>query len=562
MLRMQLASLLVCLGTSLAAENRLAPDGHEWWQHAVFYQVYPRSFQDSGGTGIGDLRGLTSRLDYLQELGVDALWLTPCFPSPQVDFGYDVSDYQDLDPQFGTLQEFDAFIAAGRQRDLRVVLDLVLNHTSDQHPWFLEAKASRRSPKRDWYVWRDGKGPGLPPNNWLSLFGGSAWTPEPATGQSYYHYFYQQQPDLNWRNPEVRTAMLDVTRWWYRRGVAGFRLDAVDVVFEDPRLRDNPVLPGRNPFGDPNMTNRFNYKLKETHGLLRELRKVADEFGAVLIGETYADSTAELKAYYGNGRNELQMPTGHLLAMADSFSAPEFRRRIAATEAVKFWPVWVLGNHDLVRVLSRYGDGRNPDAIAKVLGALQLTLRGTPILYYGEELGMENNDPARPEDVKDPLGRLGWPLAKRRDGARTPMQWDAGPAAGFSTGTPWLPVPASAASRNVAVETRDPDSILNFYRRLLALRKGNRALLDGAYRDLTPEDPNLLCYLRSTRDEAVLVVLNLSPQPRNLPAGLAPRGWSAAGAKALLHSGVALPAAGLPETLGPYGVLIAALEKF
>jgi len=288
MLRTLLSALTLSLCTTLpAGAPAVDTEGHAWWQHAVFYEIYPRSFQDSTGNGVGDLNGITARLDYLRGLGVDALWLTPCFPSPQVDFGYDVSDYWDIDPLFGTLQDFDRLVAEGRERGLKVILDLVLNHTSDQHPWFKESRSSRTSPRRDWYVWRDGKGPGAPPCNWESLFGGPAWTLDPATGQYYYHYFYRQQPDLNWRNPAVKDEMLDVTRWWYRRGVAGFRLDAVDTVFEDPGLADNPVLPGRNEYGDPNMKNLHNYKLEEEHGLLKDLRRVADETGAVLIGETY-----------------------------------------------------------------------------------------------------------------------------------------------------------------------------------------------------------------------------------------------------------------------------------
>ena len=538
-----------------------ALEDREWWRHAVFYELCPRSFQDTKGTGVGDLNGITARLDYLRGLGVDALWLTPCFPSPQVDFGYDVADYRAIDPRFGTLQDFDRLVAEARRRGIRVVLDLVVNHTSDQHPWFLASRSSRRSPRRDWYVWRDGRGPGRPPCNWLSLFGGSAWTLDPVTGQYYYHYFYRQQPDLNWRNPAVRREMLDVTRWWYQRGVAGFRLDAVDTVFEDPALPDNPLLPGKNAFGDPNMVNRHNYKLQEVHGLLRDLRRAADPYGAVLLGETYTDSIPELQAYYGNGRNELQLPTGHMLAMAETLSAPEFRKRIDALEAMDAWPVWVFGNHDLARAVTRFGDGVHDDAIAKDLAALLLTLRGTPILYYGEELGMASHEPGRREDVVDPMARLGWPSAKRRDGARTPMQWDAGPAAGFTTGTPWLPVPLDAATRNVAVETGDPGSVLNFYRGLTALRRGSRALLEGDYQDLAPADPSLLCYLRRSQDEAVLVAVNLSPEPRKLDLGPALDGWPAARAKLLLGSGASGPEGGLPGELEPYGVVIVALAQ-
>ena len=558
MFRPSLAALLLVLCTlsALASGARPCP----WWKHAVFYEIYPRSFQDSTGTGVGDLNGIAARLDYLRDLGIDAIWLTPCFPSPQVDFGYDVSNYRGIDQRFGTLADFDRLVAEGRRRGIRVILDLVLNHTSDQHPWFRESRSSRHSARRDWYVWRDGRGPGQPPCNWLSLFGGPAWTLDPVTGQYYYHYFYRQQPDLNWRNPAVQAEMLDVTRWWYQRGVAGFRLDAVDTVFEDPQLRDNPLLAGRNPYGDPNMANQYNYKLDEVHGLLRELRRVADASGALLVGETYTESTGELKAYYGAG-DELQMPTGHMLAMAEKLSAPEFRRRIAAVEATGCWPVWVLENHDLARSVTRYGDGVHDDSIAKALAAVLLTLRGTPILYYGEELGMVNHDPRRRSEVRDPLGRRGWPTAKLRDGARTPMQWDATPGAGFTRGRPWLPIPASAAVRNVAAEGRDPGSVLSFYRDLLALRRTTPALLDGDYRALDPEDPQVLAYLRGGGEQAVLVALNLSPEPRAVAFDLAALGWAGAEARVLLGSGGRAPAAGLPAQLGPFSVVILALDR-
>jgi alpha-glucosidase len=272
-------------------------EGHQWWQHAVFYELYPRSFADSNNDGVGDLKGITSKLDYLKDLGVDAIWITPCFPSPQVDFGYDVSDYENIDPMYGTLSDFDNLVSEAKKRDVRVILDFVVNHSSDKHKWFIDSKSSRSSEKRDWYIWRDGKGPGQPPNNWISEFGGSAWKFDPTTGQFYYHFFYAEQPDLNWRNPAVKTAMFDVTRWWYKRGVAGFRLDAVDTLYEDPALKDNPVVPGKNAYGDPLQQRIYNTKLPEVHEALRDLRKVADESGAVLIGETWTKDVSELKQY-------------------------------------------------------------------------------------------------------------------------------------------------------------------------------------------------------------------------------------------------------------------------
>jgi len=508
-------------------------EGHQWWQHAVFYEIYPRSFADSNNDGIGDLNGITAKLAYLHDLGVDAIWLTPCFPSPQVDFGYDVSDYENIDPMYGTLADFDRLAGEGKQHDVRIIMDFVMNHTSDRHAWFVDSRSSRNSALRDWYVWRDGKNGG-PPNNWESLFGHSAWTFDPKTQEYYYHYFYVQQPDLNWRNPAVEKAMFDVTRWWYQRGVAGFRLDAVDTLFEDPDLRNNPILRGTNAYGDPNMVNKYNLKLPEVHDVLRRLRKVADEQGAVLIGETYTNDIAELKDYYGAHGDELQMPMDMMFAEVNKLSPADFRRQIAAVESTGGWPVYVLGNHDRPRSYVRYGDGQHNDAIAKLMAALYLTLRGTPIMYYGEELGMENNDPKRKEDVKDPIGITGWPEEKGRDGERTPMQWNDSANAGFSQATPWLPVPASYKTHNVASELSDPNSILNFYKHLLALRHEDPALRDGEYVALNQNDPNVLSYLRRYKGEAVLVVLNMSSSDQKVGFDLASQGFPSGKAGTLL----------------------------
>ena len=510
--------------------------GHQWWQHAVFYEIYPRSFADSNHDGIGDLNGITSKLDYVKDLGVDAIWITPCFPSPQVDFGYDVSDYENIDPMYGTLADFDRLQQEAKNRGIRIILDFVVNHTSDQHNWFIDSRSSRHSRKRDWYIWRDGKGPGEPPNNWTSTFGGSAWTFDPQTGQYYYHYFYAQQPDLNWRNPAVREAMFDVTRWWYKRGVAGFRLDAVDTLFEDPQLRDNPVLAGKNKFGDPNTEHKYTTKDPEVHDVLRDLRKVADEHGAVLIGETWTKDINELKQYYGEHSNELQMPMDLMFATVNQLSAPEFRRQIAAVDGAGGWPVFVISNHDIERSYNRYGDGEHNDEIAKLMASLYLTLRGTPILYYGEEIGMENTDPKRKEDVKDPIGRTGWPLEKGRDGERTPMQWDQSPSAGFTTATPWLPVPPSFTTRNVAAEMKDPFSILSVYQKLLTLRRENPALRDGEYISLNQSDPHVLSYLRRYKEKAVVVVLNMSSQRQQVKIDFSREGLGGESVHTLLRT--------------------------
>ena len=538
-------------------------EGHQWWQHAVFYEIYPRSFADSNNNGVGDLNGIASKLDYLKQLGVDAIWITPCFPSPQVDFGYDVSDYEAIDPMYGTLQDFDHLMSEAKKRNMRILLDFVINHTSDQHKWFIDSKSSRRAAHRDWYVWRDGKGPGVPPNNWQSTFGHSAWKFDPKTNQYYYHYFYAEQPDLNWHNPAVEKAMFDVTRWWYQRGVSGFRLDAVDTLFEDPDLRDNPILAGTNKYGDPEMEDKYNKKLPQVHDVLKALRKVADEHGAVLIGETYTNDISELKKYYGEHSNELQMPMDLMFGMVNKLSAPEFRRQIAAVDGAGGWPVFVIGNHDNPRSYVRYGDGQHDDQIAKLMAGLYLTLRGSAIMYYGEEIGMTNNDPQRKEDVQDPIGKTGWPKEKGRDGERTPMQWNDSANAGFSTAKPWLPVPASYATHNVASELKDPDSILSFYQKLLALRHENHALLDGQYVALNQEDPNVLSFLRKYKDEAVLVVLNMSAAAQSVSFDLGPQGYASAKGNALVTTDKALNGEHTLQqvSMQPFGVYIAAVSK-
>jgi alpha-glucosidase len=561
-----ITGLLICLSIIVPeawAQKAIDDEGHQWWQHAVFYEIYPRSYADSNNDGIGDLNGIASKLDYLRALGVDAIWISPCFPSPQVDFGYDVSDYENIDPTYGTLADFDRLVAEGKKRGIRIILDFVVNHTSDAHPWFIDSRSSRTSAHRDWYIWRDGKAPGVPPNNWLSTFGGSAWTFDSATGQYYYHYFYAGQPDLNWRNPAVKDAMFDVTRWWYKRGVAGFRLDAVDTLFEDPNLKDNPILPGKNKFGDPNMEDTYNHKLPEVHDALRGLRKVADEYDSVLIGETWTSNIDELKEYYGEHSNELQMPMDFMFTQVKTLSPPQFRKQIAAVDSAGGWPVFVISNHDIIRSYDRWGDGVHNDQIAKVMAALYLTLRGTPIMYYGEEIGMENNDPKRREDVKDPIGRLGWPVEKGRDGERTPMQWNHDANAGFTKGTPWLPVPPSYTTHNVADELKDRNSILNFYKALLALRHTNPALLEGSYTALNVDDPDIISYLRRYKDHAVLVVINMSLNARSANFDLSALGLTAPNAKTLVTDLNSAPKAGKLGIVNmePLSVYIAELSK-
>jgi len=539
-----------------------------WWKHTVIYEIYPRSFQDSNGDGLGDIAGIISRLDYLKDLGIGAIWLTPMYPSPQVDYGYDISDYTSIDPAYGSMADFERLVLEAKKRDIRVIMDFVANHTSDQHAWFKESRSSRENPKRNWYIWRDGKPSGGPPNNWLSWFGHSAWTLDPKTNQYYYHYFYAQQPDLNWRNPEVQKAMFDVIRFWLDRGVSGFRIDAVSRLFEDPGLRDDPLLPGKNAYGDPNIQHKYTDNLPEVHDVLRELRKVVDSYPGdpVLISEADEPTIAELTKIYGSKNDEVQLPMDFQIADVNRLSAPEFRKLLDEVEhnSAGGQPHFFFSNHDQPRQWDRYGDGAHNDQIAKLMAALLLTTRATPQMYYGEEIGMRTTDPARKEDVHDPIGKLGWPKEKGRDGERTPMQWDASKNAGFTTARkPWLPIPPSADRYNVAAESNDRESILNFYKRLLALRQGNPALRDGPYISLNPTDPNVLSFLRKTPSgDSVLVVLNMSAQTQRVAFDL--RAQNIAGktlqplltAPQSLSSQWSLSAIALP----PFGVLIAAIQ--
>jgi len=493
-----------------------------WWRRAVFYEIYPRSFQDSNGDGVGDLKGITSRLDYLASLGVDAVWVTPFYPSPQVDFGYDVSDYEDVAPQFGTLADFDRLVREAHRRRIKVVIDFVLNHTSDQHPFFKESRSSKTSRKRDWYVWRDPKPDGSRPNNWSSSFGPVAWTLDDETGQYYYHYFYPQQPELNWRNPEVERRMLETIRFWLRRGADGFRLDAVNYLYEDPGLRDNPILPELR-FGsttEHEQEKKYNRDLPEVQDAMVRLRAFNDRVNpeSVLVGEAYVPKWEELMRYYGPSDNGVHLPFNFFLVMEPARSqlkASVFRDVIAASERALAgrWTTYVLSNHDIPRHYDRLGDGRHNDEMAKLTATMLLTLRGTPFLYYGEEIGMVTTEPKTVEEVRDPVGRRYWPLRKGRDGERTPMQWDASEHAGFTTGAPWLPVPPSAREKNVAAQVKDPGSLLNFYKRLIALRRRSPALLDGSYTALG-DDPHVYAYRRSAVGQTAVVALNMSGEPR------------------------------------------------
>ena len=550
------------------------PGGGKWWEHAVVYEIYVRSFQDSNSDGVGDINGITQRLDYLKGLGVDAIWISPMFPSPQVDFGYDISDYRAIDRQYGTLADFDHLVAEASKRKIRVLIDMVMNHTSDQHAWFVDSASSRSSRKHSWYVWSDGKpgsdGRAQPPNNWTSLFGGSAWEWVPGVNQFYYHMFYKQQPDLNWRNPEVEAAMFSAMRFWLDRGVSGFRLDAVPTLFEDLELRDEPALPGRNAQGDPNLDHVYTNNLPEVHAVMRRLRSLIDSYPGdrVLIGETYLPNTASLDEWYGGANHdELQLPMDMLIGFGESLSAPKLRQLLTEvyTQVHGSQPLLVFDNHDNIRSWNRYGDGSHDAEIAKLVATLLLTSKATALLYQGEEIGQRTATPLRVEDVRDPIGITGWPKEKGRDGERTPMQWDGSkPQAGFSTNPKtWLPVTASYTTVNVASELADHSSLLNWHRRLIGLRRSDASIRDGSVKMLNESDADILSYARVSADgKAVLVYLNLSPTERSVPLDLRAAGLVGTRARALLASAGRLErtASGQRVLLRPYGTVIARVD--
>jgi alpha-glucosidase len=467
---------------------------------------------DADGDGIGDLRGIQSKLDYLVWLGVDAIWISPIFPSPMADFGYDISNYVDIDPIFGSLADFDALLAEAHRRGLKVLLDYVPNHTSDQHPWFIESRSSRTNAKRDWYIWRDPKPDGSPPNNWLATFGGRAWQWDEITGQYYYHAFLKEQPDLNWRNSEVQQAMLNVMRFWLDRGVDGFRVDVMHHMVKDPELRDNPPNPhwrsGLPPYRELLTTNTVD--LPEVQEIVAKMRAVLEEYDdRMMVGEIYLP-VERIMAYYGASGEGAHLPFNFQL-----IGLPWKARDIAATieryEALlpSFgWPNWVLGNHDKARVASRVGAAQ-----ARVAATMLLTLRGTPTMYYGDEIGM-HDVPIAPENVQDPYEKNVPGLGLGRDPERTPMQWNTGTGAGFTSGRPWLPIAADFTTVNVAIEQSQPDSILCLYRRLIDLRRSEPALSVGEFAPL-PAGEDLIAYVRKSGERRILIVLNLGSHTRH-----------------------------------------------
>jgi alpha-glucosidase len=489
--------------------DELATNRPEWWHTTTIYQIYPRSFQDSNRDGIGDLRGILRRLDHVTQLGIGTIWLSPIFRSPMADFGYDVSDYTDVDPSFGTLADFDELLHAVHRRGLKLLLDLVPNHTSDLHPWFLESRSSRDNPKRGWYLWRDASASGSPPNNWLSEFGGSAWTFDWQTGQYYGHAFLAQQPDLNWRNAQVRDAVHDVMRFWLERGVDGFRVDAVGHLLKDEQFRDNPVNPefGERDPPSKRLLRLHNADLPELQEIIAGLRAVVDEFpNRLLIGEVYLPFD-RLSAYYGRELSGAHFPFNFAL-LSTAWNARAIARLVDEYEAALppgGWPNWVLGNHDKPRIATRVGMEQ-----ARIAAMLLLTLRGTPTLYYGDEIGMQQVAiPA--ERVQDPFEKNLPGQGLGRDGARTPMQWDAALHAGFSEVAPWLPLAEDFHSVNVANQRDDSTSIYYLYRRLIATRKARPSLQVGAYRPIVAGE-ELLLFARVHSRERTLIALNLGDE--------------------------------------------------
>ena len=485
-----------------------------WWQAGVIYQVYPRSFQDTDGDGVGDLNGIARRLGHLVDLGVEAVWVSPIFPSPMLDFGYDVSEYCDIHPLFGSIADFDNLLKAAHAVDLRVILDFVPNHTSDYHAWFEESRSSRLNPKRDWYVWRDGRPDGSPPNNWESEFGGPAWTLDAATGQYYYHAYLKGQPDLNWRNPEVVDAMCDVLRFWFDRGVDGFRVDAIHHLLEDEELRDNPEAPGWHPGMPPNerWIQIRTIDQPDVHASIRRMREVADEYPErVMIGEAYLPID-RLMAYYGADLTGFQLPFNfHLITTA--WQPEALASLIQAYEAALppgGWPNWVLGNHDRARVASRVGPAQ-----ARVAAMLLLTLRGTPTIYQGEEIGMMDV-PIPPELVQDPFERNVPGFGFGRDPVRTPMPWTSERHAGFSEGQPWLPLNADSKTLNVLAQANDQRSLLSLYRALIRLRREDDALSLGSFA-LIASTAHVLIYERRRECRLDLIALNMSGHPSVTP---------------------------------------------
>ena len=491
-------------------------DDWTWWKHGVIYQIYPRSFFDSNDDGIGDLQGIIRKLDYLEDLGIDALWLSPVNMSPMVDFGYDISDYTAIDPIFGTMADFDELLHKAHGKGIKIIMDMVLNHTSHLHPWFQTSRLSRNNPKHHWYIWQDGKKK-KPPNNWICLLGNSAWTWDETSGQYYLHSFLEQQPDLNWRNSEVKKAMFKNITYWLEKGVDGFRLDVVNYLIKDEQFRNNPTRLGMVLF----QKHVFNRNQPETHDLLKELRRLVEHYsGRMLVGEITTLPPADPKlsaSYLGNGEDELHLAFDFSLIYR-WWNARLFYRCIKKwnnSVPEKGWPCYVLSNHDQYRSASKYGSGKDIDKRARVAAALLLTLRGTPFIYYGEEIGMTNLKITKKE-ICDPMGKKYWPFFSGRDLSRGPMQWSSEIYAGFSKVKPWLPVLKNLERLNVKTQMNDRYSLLNFYKKLISLRKKKRALSMGEWIPVLKGFKGMLGYYRIYDHEKLFIILNFTRKEKKM----------------------------------------------
>ncbi len=502
-----------------------------WWKSSVIYQVSVGSFRDSNSDGFGDLRGLLESLDYINDgtprsLGADAIWLNPVMKTPFVDFGYDVSDYYSIDPRFGTMADFDELLAECHRRGMKLIMDMVLNHTSQDHPWFAESRSSRDNPKRDWYIWRDGRAPGKPPNKWKAVVEGSAWVLDEPSMQWYYHAFLPEQPDINWRNTEARQAMLDAFKFWLDKGVDGYRLDLINYLYEDEQLRDNPHKLGVRMYEW--QKHVYDRSLPESVAATKLLRRITDSYSErMMMGEVYTDTPEEAAKYAGDGENALHLSFYLDFAMT-SWSAEKFRASVDHLEHLlpeKAWPCYYFSNHDLVRHITRFARGGDAVARAKVAAAMILTLRGTPILYYGEEIGMPNSRIKR-SDMVDPVGLKWWPIPVGRDGSRTPMQWSASGNAGFSSARPWLPVDPSYVTVNVERQEHEPRSLLSWYRSLIHARRETPALLAGNYRPLDGMPGGVFAYTRELEESCAAVFLNFVSRPQSVKVPSRPGGGS------------------------------------
>jgi alpha-glucosidase len=518
----------------LDRKTNMTTENTPWWKTAVIYQIYPRSFKDTSGNGIGDIPGIIEKIPYLADtLGIDAIWISPFYPSPMKDYGYDVSDYREIHPLFGEMGDFDRLLAELHRRSIKLIIDLVPNHSSDQHAWFKESRSSRDNPKRDWYVWEDPKADGSPPNNWLSVFGGPAWELDSTTGQYYLHSFLKEQPDLNWRNPQVKEAMFNVVRYWLEKGVDGFRIDVAHFIMKDPDLRDNPLKGSTAPdihrsLGEyDSQIHLYDKGHLDNHLVYRELRTLLDQYSQpwerVAIGEIHIFDWQEWATYYGKDLDELHLPYNFSLLAVD-WDPKQVQRAVDQQESILprgAWPTYVLGNHDESRLASRLGPENT-----RLAAMLLLTLRGTPTIYYGEEIGMTDGQ-IPPDRELDPAGlrQPGW--NQGRDICRTPMQWANLPFAGFSppgTANTWLPINSRYPEINVENQLADERSLLGLYRALLRTRKARTELQLGEYQALADQPPDCFCFIREHKNTRTLISLNFSHEPRTLQSDLLKNG--------------------------------------